>query len=83
MTDWKLFKLFSLTKQLKYNKAVMMFEASFGKTPEYIRSLFTRSTSRYGSQNIIPPRPCQSGIRICPPQKTKTNWEPSAALKDT
>ena len=44
-------------KQLKYNKAVMMFKVRNGKTPEYIRSLFTRSSSRYGSNNFIPPRP--------------------------
>ena len=81
MTDWKLIKFFSLTKRLKYNKAVMMFEASSGKTPEYIRSLFTRSTSRYGSQNFIPPRPYQAAIRICPP--LKKTWEPSAALENT
>ncbi|WP_295438308.1 hypothetical protein, partial [Thiolapillus sp.] len=56
-TDDKLktLKLLPLTKQLKYNKAVMMFKVRNGKTPEYIRSLFTRSSSRYGSNNFIPP----------------------------
>ncbi|WP_419626843.1 hypothetical protein, partial [Thiolapillus sp.] len=58
-TDDKLktLKLLPLTKQLKYNKAVMMFKVRNGKSPEYIRSLFTRSSSRYGSNNFIPPRP--------------------------
>ena len=58
-TDDKLktLKLLPLTKQLKYNKAVMMFKVRNGKTPEYIRSLFTRSSSRYGPNNFIPPRP--------------------------
>ena len=58
-TDDKLktLKLLLLTKQLKYNKAVVMFEVPSGKTPEYIHSLFTRSSSRYGSNNFIPPRP--------------------------
>ena len=57
-TDEKLktLKLLPLTKQLKYNKAVVMFEVHSGKTPEYIHSLFTRSSSRYGSNNFIPPR---------------------------
>ena len=57
-TDNKLksIKLLPLTKQLKYNKAVVMFKVYNGKTPEYIRSLFTRSSSRYGSNNFIPPR---------------------------
>ena len=46
-TDDKLktLKLLPITKQLKYNKAVMMFTARNGKTPEYIRSLFTRFSS--------------------------------------
>ena len=35
----------------------MMFKVCNGETPEYIRSLFTRSTGRYGSNNFIPPRP--------------------------
>ena len=58
-TDDKLktLKLLPLTKQLKYNKAVMMFKVRDGKTPEYIRPLFTRSSSRYDSNNFIPPRP--------------------------
>ena len=58
-TDDKLksLKLLPLTKQLKYNKAVMMFKVRNGKTPEYIRSLFTRSSSSYGSNDFIPPRP--------------------------
>ena len=34
----------------------MMFKVRNGKTPEYIRSLFTRSSSRYGSNNLIPSR---------------------------
>ena len=42
----KTLKLLPLMKQLKYNKAVMMFKVRNGKTPEYIRSLFTRSSSR-------------------------------------
>ena len=56
-TDDKLktLKLLPLTKQRKYNKAVIMFKVRNGKTPEYIRSLFTRSTRRYGSNNFIPP----------------------------
>ena len=58
-TDDKLncLKLLLFTKQLKYNKAVVMFKVCNGKTPEYIRSLFTRSSSRYGSNYFIPPRP--------------------------
>ena len=39
----------------KYNKAVMMFKVCSGETPEYIRSFFTRSTSRYGSNKLITP----------------------------
>ena len=58
-TDDKLkaLKLLPLTKQLKDNQAVMMFEVCNGETSEYIHSLFTRSTSRYGSNNFIPPTP--------------------------
>ena len=58
-TDDKLkaLKLLPLTKQLKDNQAVMMFEVCNGGTSEYIHSLFTRSTSRYGSNNFIPPTP--------------------------
>ena len=45
-TDDKLkaLKLLPLTKQLKDNQAVMMFEVCNGETSEYIHSLFTRST---------------------------------------
>ena len=32
-------------------------EVTSGETPHYIHSLFTRSTSRYASDNFIPPRP--------------------------
>ena len=53
----KILKLLPLTKLLKYDKAVMMFKVRNGKTPEYFRSLFTRSSSRYGSNNFIPSRP--------------------------
>ena len=55
-TDDKLktLKLLPFTKQLKHNKAVMMFKVRNGKTPEYIRALFTRSSSRYGSNNQSP-----------------------------
>ena len=58
-TDDKLktLKLLPLTKQLKYNKAVMMFKVCNGETSEYILSLLTRSTSRYNSNNCIQPRP--------------------------
>ena len=94
-TDNKLksIKLLPLTKQLKYNKAVVMFKVYNGKTPEYIRSLFTRSSSRYGSNNFIPPRPRidlykpvshsrdhQSGTLFRSPSKT---CEPSDASKGT
>ena len=94
-TDDKLksLKLLPLTKQLKYNKAVMMFKVCNGETPEYIRSLLTRSTSRYGSNNFIPPRPRidlykpvshsrdhQSGTLFRSPSKT---CEPSDASKGT
>ena len=43
-TDDKLktLKLLPLTKQLKENKAVIMFKVFNGETPEYVRSLFTR-----------------------------------------
>ena len=35
----------------------MLLKVSSGETPEYIRSLSNKSTSRYGSNNCIPPRP--------------------------
>ena len=35
----------------------MMCEVTSGETPHYIHSLFTRSTSRYALNKIIPPRP--------------------------
>ena len=38
----KTLKLLPLTKQLKENKAVIMFKVFNGETPEYVRSLFTR-----------------------------------------
>ena len=51
----KTLKLLPLTKQLKYNKAVMMFKVRNVKTPKYIHSLSTRSSNRYGSNNFNPP----------------------------
>ena len=53
----KIGKLLPLTKQLRFSQVVMMFKVSSGETPDYIPWLFTRSTSRYGSNNFIPPRP--------------------------
>ena len=35
----------------------MIFKVSTEETPKYFRSLFTRSTSRYGSKTCIPPHP--------------------------
>ena len=35
----------------------MMFKVSSEETPEYIRSLFTRSTSKVWCEQLISPRP--------------------------
>ena len=56
-------KLLPLTKQLKYNKALMMFKVRNVKTPKYIHSLFTKSSSRYCSNNFIPPRPALTCLK--------------------
>ena len=58
-TDDKLktLKLLPLAKQIKYNTAVTIFKVRSGETPEYVRSLFTSSTSRYGSNNFNLPQP--------------------------
>ena len=63
------------------------------ETLEYTRSLFTRSTSRYGSNNFIPPRPRKDlfkaslafwglPVRNSLPPSSKT-CVPSDALKGT
>ena len=77
--------------QVEYNKAVMMFKVTSGEIPLYIRSLFTRSTRRYTSNNFIPP--CtrtdlyKTSLRIINlkllPAFHKKVCDPSNALKDT
>jgi len=58
-TDDKLKKLniLPLNKQLKFNKAVMMYKVFNNQVPIYFSENFQRANDRYGSSNFLPPRP--------------------------
>ena len=70
----KVLKLLPLMKQLKHNKVVMMLKVCNGETTEYIRSLFARSTNRYGSNNFIPPRPTIDLYQVSLPFSGSSIW---------
>ena len=56
-TDQKLKDLgvLSLEKQLKLNKAVLLYKVINGLAPEYLNPLCSKPTNRYGSINLRVP----------------------------
>ena len=46
-----------LDKQLKFNKAIIMYKVYHNEMPNYILTLFQKATKRYGSINFRPPLP--------------------------
>ena len=56
-TDQKLKDLgvLSLNKQLKLNKAVLMYKVTNGLSPKYLEPLCQKPSIRYGSVNLIVP----------------------------
>ena len=60
-----------------------MFKATSGETPHFIHSLFTRSTSRYVSDNFIPPRPRTDLYKNSLAFSGSSTWNsPPPSLKD-
>ena len=67
-TDEKLanLKILPLSKQLMYNKAVVVHKILYDKAPPYLTPLLQKAPTRYGSTNLIPPLPridiCKSSL---------------------
>ena len=42
---------------MQYNKATLMHKIYHDKAPYYLNQLLKKTTSRYGSMNLVPPLP--------------------------
>ena len=67
-TDEKLanLKILPLSKQLMYNKAIVVHKILYDKAPSYLTPLLQKASTRYGSTNLILPLPridiCKSSL---------------------